>query len=138
VKQEYWSIEQLRAYREKKLLKMHNVKTEVDGRLFDSQKEANYYCDLKIRKQIGEIIDFFCQVPFLVHEGYFQDGKWIKPIFYVADFLVIRRVLFDSKNPKTAGVIREIHETKGKWTRTAIDKRKMFERRYPEYRLVIV
>lgn len=138
MKQEHWSLEELRAYREKKPTKMRNVKTEVDGRLFDSQKEANYYCELKISKQAGEIIDFFPQVPFLVHEGYFQDGEWIKPIFYVADFLVIRWIPFDPKNPKAAGVIREVHETKGKWTQTAIDKRKMFERRYPEYRLIVI
>jgi len=42
-----------------KPLKMRNVKTVADGRIFDSKKEADYYCQLKILKRQGEIIDFF-------------------------------------------------------------------------------
>jgi hypothetical protein len=113
--------------------KMRNVKTVVDGRMFDSKKEADYYYLLKAQKQQGEIIDFFCQVPFLVHDGYYKDGRWIKPIYYYADFLVIKPGDFWLEE-----YIAEIHETKGRWTRLALDKRKMFEKRYPEYKFIVI
>jgi hypothetical protein len=120
----------------KKPLKYRNQKTVVDGRMFDSKKEADYYCDLKLQKQAGLIIDFLCQVDFLVHEGYYQGSEWIKPIYYRADFVVIVRngILGDIgfKNP----VRLQINEVKGKWTRTALDKRKMFEKKYPEYEFI--
>lgn len=125
-------------YREMKpkSLKYHNQKTVVDGRMFDSQKEANYYCELKLLKQAGEITDFLCQVDFVVHDGYYQGLKWIKPIYYRADF-VVDKICLDCQtmDPK---LIREIHETKGKWTRSALDKRKMFEKRYREYKFLVI
>lgn len=122
------------AYRQmagKKPSKYRSQKTVVYGILFDSQKEANHYCELKLRKQAREIVDFFRQVPFLLHEGYYKDGKWVKPIYYIADFLVLR---WSEDNE----LIIEVHETKGKWTPMASDKRKMFERRYPQYRLIVI
>lgn len=121
-------------YREmtdKKPSKYRNQKTVVDGILFDSQKEANYYCELKLKRKAGEIVDFFPQVPFLLHEGYYKDGQWVKPIYYVVDFLVIPCDL-------SFEMVIEVHEVKGKWTRLAIDKRKMFERRYPQYNLIVI
>jgi len=124
--QQYWEM-----ITDPKPSKMRNIKTEVDGMLFDSQKEANYYCELKLRKKAGEIVDFFWQVPFLLHEGYYKNKRWVKPIYYKADFVVI---------PSDLGFEMqiEVHEVKGRWTRTAIDKRKMFERRYTEYKMVII
>ena len=42
----------------------YNAKaTVVDGIRFDSQKEARYYCELKLRQAAGEVIGFFRQVP---------------------------------------------------------------------------
>jgi hypothetical protein len=119
----------------KKQLKMRNIKTVVDGIIFDSRKEADHYCEFKILKRQGKIIDFFMQVPFLIHEGYYKDGEWVKPIYYKADFLVLKHWMSPYKNPC---VLREIHEVKGRWTRTAIDKRKMFEKRYPEYEFIVI
>jgi hypothetical protein len=115
--------------------KMRNIKTEVDGMIFDSQKEANYYCELKIQKQQRDIIDFFLQVPFLLQEGYWKGNEWIKPVWYKADFLVIK---FYDISPVKIKVIREIHEVKGRWSDTAKIKRKMFEKRYPEYEMVVI
>ena len=40
------------------------VKTELDGIKFDSKKEAQYYRDLKVLKQSGELVFFLRQVPF--------------------------------------------------------------------------
>lgn len=115
--------------------KMRNIKTMVDGRIFDSQKEADYYCQLKILKRHGEIIDFLPQVSFLIHEGYYKGGHWIKPIYYKADFVVITHWMSPFKVPC---VIIEIHEVKGRWTQVAINARKMFEKRYPDYKFVVI
>lgn len=51
--QEHWNIEQYREYQQKgnKKSKYGAVKTSVDGHTFDSKKEADYYCDLKLRLQ---------------------------------------------------------------------------------------
>jgi len=47
----------------------------VDGWLFDSLKEARYYCELKIRVKAGEVLFFLRQVPFHLpgHEIYRLD-----------------------------------------------------------------
>lgn len=37
--------------------------TEVDGIRFDSQKEARYYSELKLRQRAGEVLFFLRQVP---------------------------------------------------------------------------
>lgn len=44
--------------------KYHAKKVEYDGIKFDSKKEGNYYLELKLRQQAGEIIFFLRQVPF--------------------------------------------------------------------------
>ena len=134
MKQEHYTSKQYRELIGHKQSKMRNVKIEVDGRIFDSQKEANHYCHLKLLKKQKQIIDFIPQVSFLVHEGYWKGEEWIKPICYKADFFVIK---WDD-DPALIDIVREVHEVKGRWTRTAIDKRKMFEKRYPEYRLVVI
>jgi hypothetical protein len=115
--------------------KMRNIKTEVDGIIFDSQKEANHYRLLKMKKKEGFIIDFLMQVPFIIHEGYWKGNERVKPVWYKADFYVIRRGISEMDKVKT---IIEIHEVKGRWTEVAKVKRKMFEKRYPEYEMVII
>jgi hypothetical protein len=137
------SATQYREMTSKKQLKMRNIKTVVDGIIFDSRKEADHYCELKILKRQGKIIDFFMQVTFLIHEGYYKDGEWVKPIYYKPDFVVIQEEKYialtsDYYNRYYPHIKREIHEVKGRWTRTAIDKRKMFEKRYPEYEFIVI
>jgi hypothetical protein len=116
---------------QKQSSKMRNVKTEADGIIFDSAKEARHYLELKILKNRGLIIDFFMQVPFLLQEGYWKGSEWVKPIYYRADFVVLKIGRFSE-------ISIEIHEVKGRWTEVAKVKRKMFEKRYPEYELVII
>ena len=43
--------------------KYNATPTRVDGIRFDSQKEARYYSELKLRQQAGEILCFLRQVP---------------------------------------------------------------------------
>lgn len=42
--------------------RMRNVRTSVDGIVFDSRREANYYIQLKARRDAGEIKSFIPQV----------------------------------------------------------------------------
>ena len=42
--------------------KYHNKKTEVDGIIFDSKKEANRYIELKMLERAGKIHDLQLQV----------------------------------------------------------------------------
>lgn len=45
-------------------MKYHNKKVECDGIIFDSIKEKNYYCELKVLRMAGEVIEFERQVTF--------------------------------------------------------------------------
>jgi hypothetical protein len=91
--------------------------------------------ELKILKNQSKIIDFFMQVPFLLQEGYWKGEEWIKPIYYKADFVVIK---WDD-DPALIDIVREIHEVKGfTKVKTWEIKRKMFEKRYPEYRMEVI
>lgn len=56
-------------------------KTVIDGIRFDSAKEARYYCELKLRKIAGEIVDFERQALFT----HIVNG--VKCFRYYADFV---------------------------------------------------
>jgi hypothetical protein len=107
---------------ERTVRKYYNKKPVVDGITFDSQKEANYYCELKIKKRAGKIKDFELQPEFLLQEG-FRDksGKWHRPIKYRADFKI--------KYPDNR---EEIIDTKGHKTGIYRIKKKLLLARYPK------
>ena len=69
--------------------KYNAVKTQIDGIIFDSKKEAEYYKNLLLLKQAGEVVDIKLQPEFELQEGYIKDGVKIRPIKYIADFLVV-------------------------------------------------
>lgn len=76
--------------------KYRNEPIEIDGMRFDSKKEGNYYCQLKLLRMAGEVEWFTRQVPF-----------WLPGnIKLVVDFLVRfsdgRVELHDSKSKITA------------------------------------
>jgi hypothetical protein len=100
--------------RAEKRTKYNNKRIKVDGILFDSKKEADYYCDLKLMLKYGFILGFSIQCKFILQEG---DEK-IKPICYIADFVVFykdRTVIIDTK-----GVRTDVYKL----------KKKMFEKRF--------
>lgn len=79
-----------------------NKKTEIDGRVFDSRKEAKYYLYLKQRVADGAISDLRMQVPYELVPAVWEEqvvhlktkDKVVKrqvqkPIMYVADFVYI-------------------------------------------------
>lgn len=69
--------------------KYHAKKVTVDGIKFDSRKEANRYCELKLLQRAGKITGLQRQVRYLlVPTQYDKDGKCIYySANYVADFV---------------------------------------------------
>lgn len=109
--QEHWSLEQYQEYQKnkEKRSKYGAVKTSVDGQTFDSQKEADYYCELKLRLQCGDIKGFCLQPIFILAPN----------LKYKADFIVFN-------NDGTS----EIIDTKGFKTKEYIAKKKVLEDKY--------
>ena len=99
--------------------KYKNKKTMVDGIKFDSEMESHYYIYLKQLKEIGEVVDFVLQPTYLLQEGFYLNGKRIRPITYKADFKVIYK---DGHE--------EVIDVKGKLTEEFKIKRKMLLYRY--------
>lgn len=78
--------------------KYGNVKTEVDGKIFHSKREAARYQDLRLLERAGAIKDLQTQVPYLFE---LNDVKICK---YFADFVYKedgRVVVEDSKGKIT-------------------------------------
>lgn len=107
--------------------KYGNKKTKVDGILFDSKKEADYYCDLMYLKKAGEVTKIELQPKYLLQEGFTKNGKKHQEINYIADFKV---TYSDGKV--------EIIDVKGKRTEVFNIKLKLFEYRYKDLELKIV
>lgn len=92
-----------------KKLKYNNRKVEVDGIKFDSQKEADYYCELKLRLLAGEIKGFCRQAEFILAPN----------LRYKADFIV-----FNNNLPT------EVIDVKGFKTDVYKAKKKVFEDKF--------
>ena len=105
---EYWSIEQYKNYKEKKS-KYGAKKTSIDGHTFDSQKEANYYEQLKLRLKAGEIRGFCLQPIFILAPN----------LKYKSDFIIFN-------NDGTS----EIIDVKGFKTKEYQVKKKVFEDKF--------
>ena len=60
---EHWSVEDYKNFANGKIRKTKYCanKTSIDGHTFDSKKEAEYYCELKMRLQAKEINGFAIQ-----------------------------------------------------------------------------
>jgi len=102
--------------------KFNARKKQVDGHLFASTKEARVYLELKALQSAGVIADLELQPRFRLQDGFRRDGKWHRPIDYVADFAFQR----DGR--------RCVVDVKSKATRTAVYrmKVKMLMARYQE------
>lgn len=93
------ALEAIRGAQKPATRKYRNVPTEVDGRMFDSKREATRYANLLIEEQLGNISGLDCQVRFpLVVHG-------IDCGAYVADFTYLtrdgERVVEDVKSAAT-------------------------------------
>lgn len=137
-----WTEEQLQEYLARKNKKHNNIqvdkeparknkynnqKTIVDGIEFDSKKEAEYYCQLKLLKQAGEIRDIGLQQKYTLQPGFKKNGVKYQPITYIADFVI-------TNNDGTTEVV----DIKGVETQVFKIKRKLFEYKYPDLNLKVV
>lgn len=101
--------------------KYNALKTEINGIVFDSKKEANYYSYLLALKEQGKIDNIKMQVEYLLQPAFIREnGEKVKNIKYYADFVVTY------KNGTT-----EVIDVKGRRTKEYSIKRKMLLDRYP-------
>ena len=103
------------------MTKYNNRKVVIDGITFDSQKEGNFYCELKVLKMAGEVKEFSLQVPYELQPNFKCAGKTIRAIKYVADFVVTYA------DGSTAVI-----DTKGYKTKEYLLKKKILLYRYPD------
>ena len=108
---EHWSVEDYKNFTNGKIrkTKYRANKTSIDGHTFDSQKEAEFYNELKLRLKAGEIAGFCLQPIFVLAPG----------LKYKADFIIFN-------NNETT----EIIDVKGFKTKEYIAKKKVFEDKY--------
>lgn len=128
-----WTEEQYEEFlnknslKSKKKNKYGNIKTTVDGITFDSKKEAEYYCKLKLLKQAGEIKDFGLQQRYELLPTFKKNGTTYRSITYVADFVIVN-------NDGTTEVV----DVKGVETQVFKIKQKLFEHKYPDLSLKVI
>lgn len=101
--------------------KYGNKKTCVDGVVFDSKAEAEYYSQLKIMQRANEVKYFSLQPKFLLQGAFVHRGKSYRAIYYIADFKVIY-----------ADGHQEIIDVKGHKTKEYQLKKKLFLSKHPE------
>lgn len=104
--------------------KYHANKTTIDGITFDSQKEGRRYQELLLLQRAGQISGLNRQVRFELQAGFIgMNGKWVRPIYYVADaeyWEQGKHIVEDTKSPATKKI------------KSYQIKKKMFEKRYSE------
>jgi hypothetical protein len=101
--------------------KYKNKKVETNGIIFASVKEYKRYKELKLLEKAGEITNLELQKKYELQPKYVNnDGKIIRAIHYIADF-----VYYDKKKNKYI-----IEDTKGYRTEVYKLKKKMFEYKY--------
>jgi len=96
--------------------KYGNRKTTIDGITFDSQREANRYCELKLLERAGEITELELQKEFVLIPNQYIDGKLVeRKCSYKADFYYL-----DIRSGKYV-----CEDVKGMRTKEYIIKRKL-------------
>lgn len=104
----------------KKPSKYKNQKIEIDGYMFDSKAEGQYYLFLKDQQNQEKILFFRLQPRYLLQEAFTKNGVNERKIEYVADFEIHHQ----------DGSI-EVVDVKGQETEAFKIKRKLFDFKYP-------
>jgi hypothetical protein len=95
-------------------MKYHAEKTELDGIVFDSKKEAQRYAELKLLERSGAIHNLQRQVRYELIPAQKKDGKTVeRACHYIADFVY-------TENGKTV-----VEDVKGFRTKEYVLKRKL-------------
>ena len=97
-------------------MKYGNKKITIDGITFDSKREANRYCELKLLERAGVIVNLQLQREFELIPAQYVNGKCVeRACKYKADFCY-----FDNER----GVM-VCEDTKGFRTKEYVIKRKL-------------
>lgn len=95
----------------------------IDGHVFPSHREAEYYLLYKSMLQHKQLIKLELQPKFTLQPGFVnREGKKVKPITYKADFLLT-----------FPGGRQKVIEVKGYSTKDYQLRRKMFEYKFKDY-----
>lgn len=94
------------------------LKTKIDDIVFDSALEAKRYKQLKLLEDVGTIKNLMLQPKFNLMDSYKYNGKTIRAIDYIADFMYEE----DGK--------RIVEDVKGIRTKDYIIKSKLFMKKY--------
>jgi hypothetical protein len=106
----------------KKPSKYHAQKTVVGGVEYDSKKESKRAQELEYLEKLGKIKNLQKQVRFILQDGYVNNqGQKIRPISYIADFV------YEEDGKKI------VEDSKGFRTEVFLIKKKLFEKKYPEF-----
>ena len=98
-------------------MKYHAEKTELDGIVFDSKKEAQRYAELKLLERSGAIHNLQRQVRYELIPAQKKDGKTVERACHnIADFVY-------TENGKTV-----VEDVKGFRTKEYVLKRKLMLR----------
>lgn len=94
--------------------KYNAKKIKIDGHTFDSKREAERYCELKLFFKAGLIRNLVLQPRFLLQDEFFDKNEVKhKKIEYVADFMYIdkcgKTIVEDVK-----GVLTDVYKIKKK------------------------
>ena len=101
--------------------KYHNQRACVDGRWFDSKREARRFRELQLLERGGEISDLRTQVSYeLIPTQPRRHGKAERSVHYIADF-----VYHDNRSGNTV-----VEDAKGARTSEYIIKRKLMLQKY--------
>lgn len=106
--------------------KYNNKRVEVDGIKFQSGKEAKRYSELKLLEKFGFISELKLQVKFILQKGFEREGKKIRPIIYLADFVYMN----NEENKLT------VEDSKGFRNPVYTLKKKMFLYSFPDYEFI--
>lgn len=68
--------------------KLGNKKVEIDGILFDSKLESQYYLELKKLQKEKKIHHFECQPEYVLMEAFTKSDKKYRKMTYTADFKI--------------------------------------------------
>lgn len=90
-----------------KTSKYKSIRTEVDGILFDSKREANRYKELRLLEKAGEIKNLELQ------KRYDFEINGVKLGFYKADFVYREKVYEDYHGLTTSQLFARVEDCKG-------------------------
>ena len=104
--------------------KYKNKKVTINGKIFDSKKEAKRYLELIKLEQAGLIKDLETQKKFILLDSFKKNGKTYKQISYYADFVYY--LIYEKKT-----VVEDVKASKYFKTDVYKLKKKLFEYKYP-------